>query len=376
LITAAVILAAAGVPAGVSLTSSPGPGTGEHLRPARTLAGSGFSVTGLAFSPDGTTLAIGDMLGETHLWNLATRHQAATLADYASSAPSGGLAFVSAVTFSPDGRTLATADLDHDTYLWNLTARRRTATRTDPEVLTVPDARNVQIYTVAFSPDGRTLATGDNLSQIDLWNVATGRHTATLTNPGAGVYGGVTALAFSPDGRTLAAGDDDGSTYLWSVATWHRTAVLNNGQSITSVAFSPGGRTLATGDRFGTIDLWDVATGRKTAVLHEPPGQTTAGVPSGMTVPSGVTAMAFSTGGVLAAGDNDGSTYLWAIASGHITATLADPGSGESGVRAVAFSPDGSTLATGDDNGSTYLWTTRGPGPAPSSSGTPRKKSM
>ena len=106
-------------------------------------------------------------------------------------------------------------------------------------------------YSVAFSPDGHTLAAGTNL-----WDAAARHQIATLTDPGVI---SVKAAAFSPDGHTLATGDYNGSTYLWDVATGHRIATLTdpNSLGVSSVAFSPDGHTLATDDIDGAY-LWSV----------------------------------------------------------------------------------------------------------------------
>lgn len=112
---------------------------------------------------------------------------------------------------------------------------------------------------MAFSPDGTLLATGGKNGTTYLWDVATGRRTATLPDPGA--KGEVNAVAFSPDGGTLAAGNSNGDTYLWKVSagrgnrTPAATLAEPSGEGIWSAVFSSRG-ILATGDYGGSIYLW------------------------------------------------------------------------------------------------------------------------
>ena len=107
-----------------------------------------------------------------------------------------------------------------------------------------------RVYSVAFSPDGQTLAAGDDSGHVGLWDTATGKQIATLAQGSE-----VNSVAFSPDGRTLAASDGSGHVGLWDTATGKQTAILTEGSSVNSVAFSPNGWTLADGDVSGDVVL-------------------------------------------------------------------------------------------------------------------------
>jgi serine/threonine protein kinase len=249
---------------------------------------------------------------------------------------------ISSVVFSPDGKTLATSTTPRTfrgtghTYLWDLATGRRTATLALGNTGPLP-------ISVAFSPDGKTMATTGETGHAYLWDVATLRRTATLTIPRA--YGSPISVAFSPDGKTLATSALKGKTYLWDVATLRRTATLTNPKHsyAVSLAFSPDGKTLAIGDPNNHAYLWDVATSRRTATLTVPG-------PHGFPI-----LVAFSHDNkTLATTSGPGRTYLWEVATKRLTATLADPV--ESIVNSVAFSPDGKTVATGNQDGRTYMW--------------------
>ena len=195
----------------------------------------------LSFSPDGKTLATG-----RKLWDIATQTELTT--------PYGNI-----VAFSPDGKTLAA-----NRGVWDI------ATQT--EIISLEEGR-----VVAFSPDGTAFAEAYRDGtfkdyKIKLWDIATRRNIATFE----GHTGSIRSLAFSPDGTTLASGSFDGRIKLWDIPSKDNIATIKaknkrNGW-VSSVAFSPDGLILASGQTNelspGRVKLWDVATRRNIATFE------------------------------------------------------------------------------------------------------------
>ncbi len=289
----------------------------------------------------------------------------AQISPYDIATLSGHTDRITSMAFSPDGTTLASGSEDHTVKLWDVETRKQIATLS---------GHTNRVASVAFSSNGRTLASGAS-DGIKLWDLATRESMAALGY-------GATSVSFSPDGATLASGSWDGTVRLWDVARREQIATLEGHMgSIYSVSFSPDGATLASGSWDGTVRLWDVARREQTAILSEhkasslafsPDWSTLAG-PWGNTVTlwdlatgakianlerqrGGVTSVSFSPDGTtLASGTGYGAVSLWDVVTLESVGTLSGH---RSGVASVSFSPDGATLASGSEDGTVKLWET------------------
>jgi len=291
-----------------------------------TLRGHEAVVNSVAFSPDGKTLVSGGGDHTVRIWLLDTGEGKSTL--------EGHQGIVTSVAFSPDGKTLASGSYDQTVRLWDAaTGRQRAMLKSHTHYVT----------SVAFSPDGKSLASsgsggppGYRVGTVKLWDPASSQLKRTLKADALG-------LAFSPDGRILASGSRDHTAVLWNLITGELQAALEGHiHGPWDVAFSPDGTTLATASADGTIGLWNVTTGEEVTTLR---GH--AGV---------IQSVSFSPDGrTLASAGLDHAVRIWDVAAGQLRATLSGH---TGGVTSVVFSPDGKILASASHDRTIRLWRT------------------
>ncbi len=251
----------------------------------------------------------------------------ADMAEYLSGHP----ADITGVAYSPDGKLIASSGSDGRVFVQDAVTGRAV------HVLAHPGHTSTA---VAFSPDGKLVATASDDGTIGLWNATTGQPTATLRGPSTGVFG----VAFNPDGRTLASADGDGTVAVWDLRAERALRVLRLGAGrVDAVAFNPGGTVLAAGGQDQRVALWSSATGRRLRELSPGDGE--------------INSVAFAPGGAtLAAGGDGGQVTLWNAHTGRRTDALRGH---TSAVNAVAYSPRGTMLASAGDDRTVILWDAR-----------------
>ena len=295
---------------------------GKETAAKDTLVGQSGTVKSLSFRPDGAILASVGVDGSIVIWDLATSPEPPLVPDVSGR--------VRCAVFSPNNKFLATGSPTAIVALYNLE---------DGQGRTLDDSKGATAgaKTVAFAPDGATMAVGQQDGEITLWDPFTGHKRATLS----GHRDFVASLAFSPDGTTLASSAGDHSVRIWDVPSRRQRAMLG-GQTTNFVdlKFSPNGRFLVLGDQVSpVVRLWDIHRAVLHASLRGPAGS--------------VVALAISPDGdTLAAADYMGQITFWDFSTLKTRSKrLRHPG-----VLSLAFAPDGHALATGGFDGTIHFW--------------------
>ena len=290
------------------------------------------TLRAVAFSPDGTQLATGGLDGKLILWDPATGRQLRTI-------NSGG-GWVSSVAFSPDGKTVA-AGSDMKVLIFDSQTGVLLAT-----LLGHTDA----VYSVAFSPDGKQLASGGGDHKVIVWDAKEAKLLRVLSGHTDVVY----CVAFSPSGKLLASGSEDKSIILWNTADGSRIGTMTDQKDVVfCVAFSPDSSLLAAG--YGTVYtglgvsllsqdknvvIWDVLAQKRQLTLT---GHTNA-----------IAGVTFSPDGkLLVSGSSDKSLIVWDVKDGSRVQILTGH---RKPIEGVAFAPSGEVIASVGDDHEVMLW--------------------
>jgi uncharacterized delta-60 repeat protein len=232
------------------------------------------------------------------------------------------------VAISPDDKTLVSGSWDNTIRIWNLQT---------PELKSTLQGHTNSVYSVAITPDDKTLVSGSDNKTIRIWNLQTPELKSTLQGHTNSVY----SVAITPDDKTLVSGSDDKTIKIWNLQTGElKTTLTGHSDSVYSVAISPDGKTLVSGSRDKTIRIWNLQTGELKTTL------------SGYS--DSVYSVAISPDGkTLVSGSDNKTIKIWNLQTGELKTTLTWH---SDSVSSVAISPDGKTLVSGSRDNTIKIW--------------------
>jgi len=236
---------------------------------------------------------------------------------------------VSSIAFSPDGRFLASGSHDYTLKIWEVGRWREVTTLRGHEG---------SVLSVTFSPDGKFLASGSDDKTVKVWEVENWREVVTLK----GHEGYVWSVSFNPKGKFLAVGSGDGTIKIWDVVgRWYEVTTLKgHGGAVRSVIYSPNGKFRVSGSSDYTVKVWEVGSRYEVATLRGHKGS--------------VYSVTFSPDSkFLASGSSDKTVRVWEVSSWQEVATLKGH---EDAVFSVTFSPDSKFLASGSSDKTVRVW--------------------
>lgn len=308
-------------------------------RPAKQPS-TGRRILRRTFLAGGLSIAGLALVGSGIVW--LKRPVIAALTDPTRYLYRGHSSIVTAVAWSPNGKRVASTSYDGSVQVWDATTGRH--------VLRYLGHTNAKggdpvVWSVAWSPDGTQIVSAGNDYTAQVWDATTGKTVLTYN----GHSGIVHAVAWSPDGKQIASASYDTTVQVWNAATGKGILTYSgHSREVLTVAWSPNGKQLASSGNDYTAQVWDSARG-KTLLTYKGHANLGPGVFHG------VGALAWSPDGKqIVTGSSDSTAQVWDAASGKTRLTYHQ-GGGD--VLAVAWSPDGRRVASaGSYDGAVQVW--------------------